>query len=72
MSDAVSAAGGGVVGAAFIAGVQWAKSVINGNGNGKKEESDEKYVTRLEYEARHQDIRESLRRIEDKVDRIRV
>ena len=40
MTDAVSAAGGGVVGAAFMAGVTYAKSLFGGkNGTGGNKEA---------------------------------
>lgn len=57
----------GAIGAAFVVGFQWAKSVLGRNVNGH----NPNYITRAEYEARHSDIMKSLDRIETKVDHIR-
>jgi hypothetical protein len=68
MSDIVNGGASGGVVAGIILGLNWAKSMVSKNGNGH---AADKYITRAEYEARHNDIMKSLDRIETKVDHIR-
>ena len=75
MSDLPANGLSGAVGAAFVVGFQWAKSMIGKNGNGNGSSSQHlvgKFITREEYEARHKDIMDGLRRIENKVDNIHL